>query len=60
MSRHARDMDQKEYEATLAALIKAGSRPEQPPPADDHPRKAKDMTPAEQDAWMKDHRKKFG
>jgi hypothetical protein len=58
--KHARDMDPKEYAATLAALIKAGSQvAEPPPPSDDQPKMAKDMTSAEQEAFLKEHKKKY-
>lgn len=31
-----------------------------PPPGDPQPKMAKDMTPAERDAWFRDHKRKFG
>jgi hypothetical protein len=51
----ARDMDEAERAATLAAL-KRGPKPD-PMPID---KTAKEMTPAEQAAFIKETKKRFG
>jgi len=53
--KHARDMSDAERAATLAA-IKRGPKPE-PMPID---KTAKEMTPAEQAAFLKELKKRFG
>jgi len=53
--KHARDMDEAERAATLAA-IKLGPKPE-PMPID---KMAKEMTAAEQASFIKELKKRFG
>ena len=56
--KHARDMDETERKAALAEL-KRGLKPAPPPPTEGKPKLAKDMTPAEQAAFLAEHKKKF-
>jgi hypothetical protein len=58
MTKHARDMDEAERKATLAAL-KRGQLPEPPPPTDG-PKKAREMTEAQRQEWFRQHKKSYG
>jgi len=56
-SKHARDMNESERQAFLQQCRKLDAAPK-PPPVET-PASAKDMTPAQRDAWMAEHRRKF-
>jgi len=55
-SKHARDMSDQEKRAFLEACRKLDAAPPKPV---ETPMSAKDMTPAQRDAWMAEHRRKF-
>ncbi|SIO49368.1 hypothetical protein SAMN05443247_06430 [Bradyrhizobium erythrophlei] len=62
--KRASEMTEAERAVALAAIIKSGGKAadEPPLPADDapQPKMAKDMTEAERQAFLADHKRKFG
>jgi hypothetical protein len=60
MTAHVRDMTP-EQQAVALARLKSELPAEPPPPADDAPppKLAKNMTPAERAAFLKNHKRKF-
>jgi len=56
-TKKARDMDEAERAATLAA-IKRGPPPQPVTPVDDQKR-ARDMTERERQEWLREHKRRF-